>query len=50
MNFIDIHNHFAWDIDDGMESKEQAILALEGAKRWSTSYYIYTAFYSRKTR
>ena len=33
MNFIDIHNHFAWDIDDGMESKEQAILALEGAKK-----------------
>ena len=33
MNFIDIHNHFTWDIDDGMESKEQAILALEGAKK-----------------
>lgn len=33
MKFIDIHNHFAWDIDDGMESKEQAMLALEGAKK-----------------
>lgn len=31
MEFIDIHNHFAWDIDDGMESKEQAELALKKA-------------------
>lgn len=32
MKFIDIHNHFAWDIDDGMENQEQAKLALERAK------------------
>lgn len=31
MKFIDIHNHFAWDIDDGMESREQAEIALRGA-------------------
>lgn len=31
MNFIDIHNHFAWDIDDGMESREQAEIALKKA-------------------
>ena len=31
MKFIDIHNHFAWDIDDGMESREQAEIALKKA-------------------
>lgn len=33
MKFIDIHNHLAWDIDDGMESKENAIIALKNAKQ-----------------
>lgn len=33
MKFIDIHNHLAWDIDDGMESKEKAIIALKNAKQ-----------------
>ena len=33
MNFIDIHNHTAWEIDDGMPSKEDAILTLEQAKK-----------------
>lgn len=32
MKFIDIHNHLAWDIDDGIESKEKAIIALKKAK------------------
>lgn len=29
MQFIDIHGHYAWDIDDGMPSKEDAIQALQ---------------------
>lgn len=33
MNFIDIHNHTAWEIDDGMPSKEDAIQSLEQAKK-----------------
>ena len=33
MEFIDIHNHIAWEIDDGMPSKEDAIIALQQAKK-----------------
>ena len=33
MEFIDIHNHLAWEIDDGMPSKEDAVIALEQAKK-----------------
>ena len=33
MNFIDIHNHFAWDIDDGMESKAVSYTHLDVYKR-----------------
>lgn len=29
--FTDIHNHMAWDIDDGMQIQEQAELALQNA-------------------
>lgn len=29
--FVDIHNHFAWEIDDGMKSLEHAKKALEDA-------------------
>lgn len=29
MKFIDIHGHYAWDIDDGIPSKEDAIKALD---------------------
>ena len=29
--FIDLHSHIAWDIDDGMPSKEDCIVALESA-------------------
>ena len=32
MQFIDIHGHYAWDVDDGIPSKEDAIKALEIAK------------------
>lgn len=32
MQFIDIHGHYAWDIDDGIQTKEDAIKALELAK------------------
>ena len=32
MSFIDIHGHYAWDIDDGMPSLEDAKKALEKAK------------------
>ena len=29
MAFIDIHGHYAWQIDDGMPSLEDATIALE---------------------
>lgn len=32
MQYIDIHGHYAWDIDDGIETKEDAIEALRIAK------------------
>lgn len=32
MNFIDLHCHMAWDIDDGIASQEEARKALEQAK------------------
>lgn len=32
MGFIDIHSHFAWDVDDGIEDREQAKLALANAQ------------------
>ena len=33
MEFVDIHNHFTWDVDDGMDNKENAIRALRDAKK-----------------
>lgn len=33
MQFIDIHGHYAWDIDDGMPTQEDAIKALHVAKQ-----------------
>lgn len=33
MNFIDIHGHYAWDVDDGIPSKEDALAALKLAKK-----------------
>ena len=50
MNFIDIHNHFAWDIDDGMESKEQAMLALEGAKKDGVQAIISTPHFIQENK
>ena len=32
MSFIDIHGHYAWNIDDGMPSYEDARKALELAR------------------
>lgn len=32
MEFVDIHNHFTWDVDDGMDTKEHAVKALQNAK------------------
>lgn len=32
MKFIDVHGHYAWDVDDGMPSREDAIKALKKAK------------------
>ncbi len=32
MNFIDIHGHYAWDVDDGIPTKEDALKALEIAR------------------
>lgn len=33
MKMIDIHNHLAWDIDDGMDTRENAETALKAAKQ-----------------
>jgi len=33
LNFIDLHGHYAWNIDDGIASKEEAIKALKKAKQ-----------------
>lgn len=30
-NYIDLHSHIAWDVDDGIKTKEDAIKALEQA-------------------
>ena len=32
MSFIDLHCHMAWDIDDGIDSREEAEKALQQAK------------------
>ncbi|MFR6072298.1 MAG: tyrosine-protein phosphatase [Faecalitalea cylindroides] len=31
-NFIDLHSHIAWDVDDGIKTKEDALVALKQAK------------------
>jgi protein-tyrosine phosphatase len=33
MHFVDIHGHYAWDIDDGVKNKEEAIEVLKLAKK-----------------
>lgn len=42
MQFIDLHNHFAWDIDDGVESKEMAMNALSLAQKEGVTKIIST--------
>ena len=39
MSFIDIHGHYAWNIDDGMPSYEDARKALELARENRTVSY-----------
>lgn len=33
MNFVDLHSHVAWEIDDGMPSQEDAAISLHNAKK-----------------
>lgn len=33
LDFIDVHNHMAWDVDDGMDNEENARIALMNAKK-----------------
>lgn len=33
MQFIDIHGHYAWDVDDGISTKEEALVALDIASQ-----------------
>lgn len=33
MEFIDIHSHYAWDIDDGINDLDEALEALKAAKK-----------------
>lgn len=42
MQFIDLHNHFAWDIDDGVESLEMATNALVCAQKEGVTKIIST--------
>lgn len=42
MQFIDIHGHYAWDIDDGIPTKEDAIKALKIAKENNISALVAT--------
>ena len=32
MAFIDIHSHYAWNVDDGIETREDAQAALKKAQ------------------
>lgn len=45
MKFIDTHIHIAWDIDDGMPSKEDAIKTLKKAKQDGIDMMIATPHY-----
>ena len=33
MEFIDLHNHLTWDVDDGIPTKEDTITVLNQARR-----------------
>lgn len=43
MSFIDIHGHYAWNIDDGMPSYEDARKALELARENRISAIVATS-------
>lgn len=43
--YIDIHNHMAWCVDDGMDSKENALLALENAQKDGVESILVTPHY-----
>lgn len=42
MHYIDIHGHYAWDVDDGIETKADAINALEKAKQQNITAIVAT--------
>ena len=42
MEFIDIHGHYAWDIDDGMPNQQDALKALRIAKQNNISTLVAT--------
>lgn len=44
-NYIDIHNHMAWGIDDGMDCQENAKIALANARKDGVSKIIATPHY-----
>lgn len=44
-NYIDIHNHMAWGIDDGMDCKENAKIALANARKDGVTSIIATPHY-----
>ena len=47
MSFIDIHGHYAWNIDDGMPSYEDARKALELARENRISAIVATPHVTR---
>lgn len=46
MSFIDIHGHYAWNIDDGIPSYEDARKALELARENRKSCHDYWCWFS----
>lgn len=34
MAFIDIHSHYAWNVDDGIETREDAQAALKKSSKF----------------
>ena len=47
MRTIDIHSHLAWGIDDGLDSKSNAVEAIQQAKRdGGRKNHCNTAFYT----
>lgn len=44
-SFVDIHNHIAWNVDDGIETKEEAITVLKQAKADGITTIVSTPHY-----